>query len=83
MTEAGFAVETVLRFNRISRPGWWWNGKILKRRTIGRFQLKTFDRMVWFFRRIDRRICRGPPPRSSPWAQEALPRAGLSGSGTA
>jgi SAM-dependent methyltransferase len=53
MTEAGFAVETVLRFNRISRPGWWWNGKILKRRTIGRFQLKTFDRMVWFFRRID------------------------------
>jgi glycosyltransferase involved in cell wall biosynthesis len=53
MTEAGLAVERVLRFNRISRPGWWWNGKILKRRTIGRLQLKAFDRMVWFFRRID------------------------------
>jgi glycosyltransferase involved in cell wall biosynthesis len=53
MTEAGFVVETVLRFNRISRPGWWLNGKVLKRRTIGRFQLKAFDRMVWLFRRID------------------------------
>jgi SAM-dependent methyltransferase len=53
MTEAGFVVEAVLRFNRVSRPGWWASGKILKRRTIGRFQLKCFDRMVWFFRRID------------------------------
>jgi glycosyltransferase involved in cell wall biosynthesis len=53
MTEAGFAVEAMLRFNRISRPGWWLNGKVLKHRTISRFQLKTFDRMVWFFRRID------------------------------
>jgi glycosyltransferase involved in cell wall biosynthesis len=53
MTEAGFAVETMLRFNRVSRPGWWLTGKVLKRRSISRFQLKTFDRMVWFFRRID------------------------------
>jgi SAM-dependent methyltransferase len=53
MAEAGFAVEAMLRFNRISRPGWWLNGKILKRRTISRFQLKNFDRMVWLFRRID------------------------------
>jgi glycosyltransferase involved in cell wall biosynthesis len=53
MADAGFAVETVLRFNRISRPGWWLNGKVLRRRTIGRFQLKIFDRMVWLFRSID------------------------------
>jgi glycosyltransferase involved in cell wall biosynthesis len=53
MTEAGFAVDAMLRFNRISRPGWWFNGKILKRRTISRFQLKNFDRLVWLFRRID------------------------------
>jgi glycosyltransferase involved in cell wall biosynthesis len=53
MTEAGFAVETMLRFNRVSRPGWWLTGKVLKRRSISRFQLKNFDRMVWFFRRID------------------------------
>jgi len=53
MVEAGFSVEAMLRFNRISRPGWWVNGKILKRRTISRFQLRTFDRLVWLFRRID------------------------------
>ncbi|MFN7939208.1 MAG: glycosyltransferase [Bryobacteraceae bacterium] len=53
MTEAGFQVETVLHFNRISRPGWWFTGKILRRRTISRFQLKNFNRMVWLFRRID------------------------------
>ena len=40
MTEAGFHVETVLRFNRASRPGWWLNGTILKRRTISRVQLR-------------------------------------------
>jgi len=53
MAEAGFVVEAMLPFNRISWPGWWLNAKILKRRTIGRLQLKSFDRMVWLFRRID------------------------------
>ena len=53
MTEAGFVVEAILRFNRISRPGWWLNGKLLRRTTFSRFQLKAFDRMVWLFRRID------------------------------
>ena len=56
MSEAGFTVEAMLRFNRISRPGWWLNGKILKRRTISRFQLKNFDRLVWLFRRIDQHL---------------------------
>jgi SAM-dependent methyltransferase len=63
MMEAGFETETVLRFNRVSRPGWWLNGKVLKRRTIGRFQLKAFDRMVWFFRRIDAHL---------PWSPTSL-----------
>jgi glycosyltransferase involved in cell wall biosynthesis len=53
MIEAGFELEEMLKFNRVSRPGWWLNGKILKRRTISRFQLRNFDRMVWLFRRID------------------------------
>ena len=53
MTDAGFHVETVLNFNRMSRPGWWFNGSIMKRRTISRLQLKNFDRLVWFWRAID------------------------------
>ena len=56
MAEAGFVVETVLRFNRASRPGWWLTGSVMKRRTISRFQLRMFDRMVWLWRRIDGRL---------------------------
>ena len=83
MTEAGFAVETVLRFNRISRPGWWRNGKILETPNHRRFQLKTFDRMVWFFRRIDAYLPWSPTSLVAIGRKQALPRAGLSGSGTA
>jgi glycosyltransferase involved in cell wall biosynthesis len=63
MTAAGFDVETVLLFNRASRPGWWLNGSILKRRTISRVQLKNFDRLVWLVRRVDRFL---------PWPQTSV-----------
>jgi glycosyltransferase involved in cell wall biosynthesis/phospholipid N-methyltransferase len=63
MQQAGFAIDKVIRFNRVSRPGWWLNGKILKRRVVGRFQLKTFDRMVWLWRKIDSFL---------PWAPTSL-----------
>lgn len=53
MEEAGFAVERIIAFNRISRPGWWLNGRVLKRRVISRFQLSNFDRGVWLWRRLD------------------------------
>ena len=56
MVQAGFKVEAMLRFNRVSRPGWWLNGKILNRRSISRGQLKNFDRLVWLFRRIDQHL---------------------------
>jgi glycosyltransferase involved in cell wall biosynthesis len=56
MVQAGFKVEAMLRFNRVSRPGWWLNGKILNRRSISRGQLKNFDRLVWLLRRIDRHL---------------------------
>ncbi|MGO4883600.1 MAG: glycosyltransferase [Bryobacteraceae bacterium] len=53
MEQAGFRVERILDFNRISRPAWYVNGRLLKRTTISRFQLGVFDRMVWLWRRID------------------------------
>lgn len=53
MRGAGFEMVKMIRFNRVSRPGWWLNGKVFQRRDISRFQLKTFDRMVWLFRKID------------------------------
>ena len=63
MTEAGFAVEGMHAFNRIARPGWWFNGQVLKRRKISRLQLKNFDRLVGLFRRIDARL---------PWSPTSL-----------
>jgi 2-polyprenyl-3-methyl-5-hydroxy-6-metoxy-1,4-benzoquinol methylase len=53
MEEAGFQVERMLHFNRVTRPGWRFNGQILKRRSFGRFQLKVFDSLVPLWRRID------------------------------
>jgi SAM-dependent methyltransferase len=53
MEEAGLRLEKMIRFNRVSRPAWYINGRIFKKRSFGRFQLWVFDRMVWLWRRID------------------------------
>jgi glycosyltransferase involved in cell wall biosynthesis len=54
MEEAGFEVERILHFNRVTRPGWRFNGQVLKRRSFSRFQLRVFDALVPVWRRIDR-----------------------------
>ncbi len=54
MEEAGFEVERMLHFNRVTRPGWRFNGQVLKRRSFSRFQLRVFDSLVPLWRRIDR-----------------------------
>jgi glycosyltransferase involved in cell wall biosynthesis len=56
LEQAGFVVERILDFNRISRPPWYVTGRILKRKTLSRFQLRVFDRLVWLWRRIDSRL---------------------------
>jgi hypothetical protein len=53
MEEAGFEVESMLHFNRVTRPGWRFNGQVLKRRSFSRFQLRVFDALVPLWRRID------------------------------
>jgi glycosyltransferase involved in cell wall biosynthesis len=63
MVEAGFVVEAMLGFNRISRPGWWLSGKVCKRKTISRLQLRIFDRLTPVFRRIDAYV---------PWSPTSL-----------
>ena len=54
MEKAGFRVERMIKFNRVTRPGWYVNGRILHKTSFGRFQLYVFDRLVWLWRRIDR-----------------------------
>ncbi len=63
MSAAGFRVDQILDFNRISRPGWYISGRILKRKRIGYLSLKVFDQFVWLWRRIDKLF---------PWAPTSI-----------
>lgn len=60
MEQAGLRVERILDFNRISRPAWYANSRLLQRKTLSRFQLYIFDRFVWLWRRIDGLLPWGP-----------------------
>ena len=68
MEDAGFQVERILHFNRITRPGWYWNGRILRRRTFSRLQLWFFDRFVWLWQRIDPKL---------PWSPVSIIAVGV------
>ncbi len=54
MKATGFRIEQMLEFNRITYPGWILNGRIFRRRTLSRFQLRVFDVLVPLWRRVDR-----------------------------
>lgn len=54
LEQAGFEVERILRFNRVSRPAWFVSGRILKRTSLEWNQMRLYDRFVWLWRRIDR-----------------------------
>ena len=56
MEEAGFQVERIIDFNRVSRYPWFMSGRILKRRELSITQMKIFDRLVWIWRRLDRHL---------------------------
>ncbi|MCI0485705.1 MAG: bifunctional glycosyltransferase/class I SAM-dependent methyltransferase [Blastocatellia bacterium] len=51
---AGFRVERIFDFNRFSVPGWWLNGRLLRRKKFSRVQLKIVDTVMPLARRIDR-----------------------------
>ena len=50
----GFQPGSLRMFNRCSVPAWWWNGKILRRSSLSRLQLKAFDLLVPVLRYVDR-----------------------------
>src|SRR5277367_1261662 len=51
---AGFQIERILKFNRPGVPAWWFNGKVLRRQTFGRGQIRLLNLLTPIFRRIDR-----------------------------
>lgn len=52
--DAGFTIEKVLKFNRTGAPGWWLNGRVLKKETFGFWQIKLLNFLIPFIRPIDR-----------------------------
>jgi len=53
LERAGFRVERIFDFNRFSVPGWWLNGKVLRRNTFSRVQLKILQISMPVLRRVD------------------------------
>ncbi|HKD05363.1 MAG TPA: glycosyltransferase [Bryobacteraceae bacterium] len=56
LAEAGFHVDRMLEFNRVSWPGWRFTGQVLKRRTLSQFSMRIFDKFVWLWRAIDQKL---------------------------
>ncbi len=56
LQKTGFTIETMHDFNRTSVPGWWLNGRVMKRRNFSRVQLKLFNMGVPVIRRLDRML---------------------------
>lgn len=56
LVDAGYEVEDILGFNRISMPAWRFTGQIRKSRTLPRASLRLFDRFVWLWQKIDRSL---------------------------
>ena len=52
--QAGFQVEALLSFNRAGSPAWWLNGRLLRRKTFGLWQIKALNFLTPLFRLIDK-----------------------------
>jgi glycosyltransferase involved in cell wall biosynthesis len=50
---AGFQIEGLLSFNRFGSPAWWLNGRLLRRKTFGLWQIKTLNFLTPAVRVID------------------------------
>jgi hypothetical protein len=51
---AGFSVEAILPFNRVGAVGWWLNGRLLRRTSLGLWQIKLLNLLTPLLRRLDR-----------------------------
>ena len=51
---AGFHLESLLSFNRFGSPAWWLNARLLRRKTLGLWQIKMLNVLTPVVRLIDR-----------------------------
>jgi len=50
---AGFQLENLMSFNRFGSPAWWLNGRLLRRKTFGLWQIKALNFLTPLVRVID------------------------------
>lgn len=53
LDRAGLAVDTSFSLNKPGVLGWYFNGNILRRKKLGRFQMKLFNALTPLFRILD------------------------------
>ena len=51
---SGFQLEALLSFNRFGSPAWWLNGRVLRRKSFGLWQIKMLNFLTPMVRMIDR-----------------------------
>ncbi len=51
--DLGYQIEELFTLNKIGVLGWWYRGKVVKQKAIGRFGLKAFNVLVPLFKLID------------------------------
>jgi glycosyltransferase involved in cell wall biosynthesis len=56
VAKADFKLEHVLEFNRLGVIAWWLNGRMLRRRTFGLWQIKMLNLLTPIFRMIDKAL---------------------------
>jgi glycosyltransferase involved in cell wall biosynthesis len=56
LADAGFQMDRMLEFNRVSWPAWRFTGQVMKRRTISQFSMRIFDKFVWLWRAVDQKL---------------------------
>jgi hypothetical protein len=76
--DCGFELSSMLEFNRFGTFAWFLNGKLMRRRSFGLFQIWLLNLFTPFIRRIDRFL---PVPPLSLIAV-IRPRADASKTGT-
>jgi 2-polyprenyl-3-methyl-5-hydroxy-6-metoxy-1,4-benzoquinol methylase len=54
IARAGLELVRIWSFNAAAVPAWWWNGRVLKRRSPPREQVALYNRLVPVLRRLDR-----------------------------
>jgi glycosyltransferase involved in cell wall biosynthesis len=56
LEQSGFEIERMIEFNRITWPAWFINGRIFRKQTFSRFQIRVFDRLVPLWKALDRAL---------------------------